>query len=1054
MPNKIKPNSETIPWYGKTTTDDVSNMVSLGHGGIPAKPYGTLDIDENGEYDVTCKSSVNVNVAGSDVKGTIDITEWSDSINVAKYAKANVMGLYPSKERTVTANGTYDDMAEYALVKVTVPGPTGTIKLTDYNSGLNVSDYEFADTTALEPSGSTEVTENGTYDIKNKANVVVNVPTGIEPTGTLKITTYDKAIDVKNVAYADTTDLEPKDTFKALDFDAAIDIKQYEFVDTTGLKPQGNIQLTTYESSLDVSGYATADTTALEPKGNKVIDEYNAAIDVKAVATIDTTNLEPKGNKVVDTYEAAIDVKKVATVDTTGLKPKGEIAITTYGTGIDISGYATADTTALQPFGTFTATDYKADVDITKYATLDTTGLEPTGEQIITTYAKGIDVKKNATIDTTQLEPTGETEIIENGTYNIKDKASVNVNVPTGIEPTGEVKITTYGTGIDVANYATADTTALEPSGSIVVEEFGTGIIDVKGKATADITALEPKGTYTVAAGTYDKAINVKFNEFVDTTALEPTGEVAITTYGTGIDVKGKATADTTALEPKGTCPVNSYGDAISVKEFEFVNTSGLKPTGTVAIKAFAADNLVSGYEYADTSSLKPSGTIAVDKYQSEINVAGYEYVDTTPLQPTENIKLTTYDSSIDVMNAATVDASGLEPTGTYTVAEGEYAAAIDVKSKEFVDTTALQPQGTYAVTYADEYGVVDITKYAKVNLAEIKPTGTLAVTENGTVDVSKYANVEVNVSGGSYDTIEKALTALGDRTKIYTPVTDSTGTTSWGNMSAAATIYVRQESGSEVIYDEVTSSECGLLAYNSTTAGNFEFVNVDSNSWGIKKEDGSGYYVGSNALFNSANFASAKEGAIICTSKTASVNPSEPDYTTITAGEAKVIHNAPHEFNFLPEFNRLVVFGNADMEYDYSDWLDVGSTTKQSAAWSSNGTSGTYSLKTNTNFSFSFPDGSNIEYIAILMGAKSGKSQCDLQVTVNGTKVGKTAAINENIAFMAGLDFANTTLTKGSAEDYIYAIAAYDTSVSTKAKIKLTMSEYVFPEATDETTE
>lgn len=53
------------------------------------------------------------------------------------------------------------------------------------------------------------------------------------------------------------------------------------------------------------------------------------------------------------------------------------------------------------------------------------------------------------------ITPTGAIEITENGTHDVTEYATAEVNVPTGITPEGEIEITENGT-FDVTNFASA----------------------------------------------------------------------------------------------------------------------------------------------------------------------------------------------------------------------------------------------------------------------------------------------------------------------------------------------------------------------------------------------------------------------------------------------------------------------------------------------------------------------------------------------------------------------------------------------------------------------
>lgn len=81
---------------------------------------------------------------------------------------------------SITANGTYN-VQDKAAVVVNVSGsPSGTIQITQNGTGIDVGQYAYADVAVpgIVPTGTYSVTQNGTYDITNYANVSVNVSGG------------------------------------------------------------------------------------------------------------------------------------------------------------------------------------------------------------------------------------------------------------------------------------------------------------------------------------------------------------------------------------------------------------------------------------------------------------------------------------------------------------------------------------------------------------------------------------------------------------------------------------------------------------------------------------------------------------------------------------------------------------------------------------------------------------------------------------------------------------------------------------------------------------
>ena len=148
--------------------------------------------------------------------------------------------------------------------------------------------------------------------------------------------------------------------------------------------------------------------------------------------------------------------------------------------------------------------------------------VKPSGNISLTENGTGIDVAQYATASVAVPQPSGNVTLTENGTnIDINDYATATVNVPIPqgyIQPTGNVSITQNGTGIDVGQYATATVAVPQPSGNITLTENGSNI-DINDYATATVNVPIPQGY------------------------IQPTGNISITANANNIDVAQYATA-------------------------------------------------------------------------------------------------------------------------------------------------------------------------------------------------------------------------------------------------------------------------------------------------------------------------------------------------------------------------------------------------------------------------------------------------------------------------------------------------------------------------------
>lgn len=138
-------------------------------------------------------------------------------------SKVTVEGMpEPTESETFTENGTYDvGRIGTAIVDVNIDLQNKTITPTEQTQTVEAdTGYDGLDTVTVNPipsgyvvpSGSVEITANGTVSVAGKATANVNVPQGVFPSGTKLITQNVTGEDVTNYAAVDVAVPGPSGT--------------------------------------------------------------------------------------------------------------------------------------------------------------------------------------------------------------------------------------------------------------------------------------------------------------------------------------------------------------------------------------------------------------------------------------------------------------------------------------------------------------------------------------------------------------------------------------------------------------------------------------------------------------------------------------------------------------------------------------------------------------------------------------------------------------------------------------------------------------------------
>lgn len=271
----IKPEvtGHVTPTYEEHTVYPAAGTVfgSVEVDAIP-DPTAVKEIDSNGDHDVRRYGVARVDVQPALQSKTATPTEQAqtivpdtgydglESVNIARIPTEYIV---PTGTKNISQNGT-ESVREYDSVNVSVvptlqdktivpTKQTQTVNADSGYDGLGAVQVDPIPSEFIVPTGTIPIAVNGLVDVSQYSNANVQVPQGVFPSGTKQITANGTGIDVTNFAAVDVNvpSIQPTGTLQITQ-DGTYNVEQYEFAEVK-TKPSYGIVLDEW-----VDGYPTS----------------------------------------------------------------------------------------------------------------------------------------------------------------------------------------------------------------------------------------------------------------------------------------------------------------------------------------------------------------------------------------------------------------------------------------------------------------------------------------------------------------------------------------------------------------------------------------------------------------------------------------------------------------------------------------------------------------------------------------------------------------------------------------------------------------------------